>query len=53
MQFKDLDDNGYRQVCEFIAERATGVTTDKGKRGDYAKRGKAIFHVWYAAPGYH
>ena len=26
MQFKDLDDNGYRQVCEFIAKNAKGVT---------------------------
>lgn len=26
MQFKDLDEKGYRQVCEFIAARATGVT---------------------------
>ena len=26
MQFKDLDENGYKQVCDFIAERATGVT---------------------------
>ena len=28
MQFKDLDDKGYKQVCDFIAERATGVTVD-------------------------
>lgn len=26
MQFKDLDDNGYKQVCEFIAKNAKGVT---------------------------
>ena len=29
MQFKDLDEKGYKRVCDFIAERATGVTTDK------------------------
>jgi len=28
MQFKDLDEKGYKQVCDFIAERATGVTVD-------------------------
>ena len=26
MQFKDLDDKGYKKVCEFIAARAKGVT---------------------------
>ena len=29
MQFKNLDEKGYKRVCEFIAERATWVTTDK------------------------
>lgn len=25
MQFKNLDENGYKRVCEFIASKAKGV----------------------------